>query len=130
MKTIFCVLASCLILTSATSAQSIDLPALKGKWLNKNGAGIEIGGSSQMFIVYAGEKREIISYEADFSKSPAWFDFTVKHNDKMLKLKSLIYLLEDDLMKWQIFESETRPAYFTLDKGETLYLKRLKTLLN
>ena len=130
MKTIIYLLASCLILTSAAFAQSIDLPALKGKWLNKYGAGIEISGSSQMYVVYAGEKREIVSYEADFSKSPAWFDFTVKHNDKVVKLKSLIYLLEDDLLKWQIFESESRPAYFTLDKGETLYLKRIKTLLN
>jgi hypothetical protein len=130
MKTIIYFLASCLFFTNIALAQSIELPTLRGKWLNKNGAGIEIAGSAQMYIVYAGEKREIVSYEADFSKTPAWFDFTVKHEGKVVKLKSLIYLLENDLLKWQIFESDTRPAYFTLDKGETLYLKKVKMLIN
>lgn len=130
MKTISFFLASCLFFINVASSQSLELPNLKGKWLNRSGAGIEIEGSSKMYLVFGGEKREIIAYEADFSKSPAGFDFTVKHNDKTIKLKSLVYLLKDDLMKWQIFESEARPAYFTLDRGETLYLKKVKTLIN
>jgi hypothetical protein len=87
--------------------------------------------SSTIYVVWGTEKREVVNYKADFTKSPAWFDFTVRHNDTTIRVKSLVYLVNDDILKWQVFAGgDKRPVYFSSDRGEMLYLKRMKTLVN
>jgi hypothetical protein len=33
----------------------------------------------------------------------------------------------EDVIKWQVFIDEDRPAYFSSTKGEMLYLKKTRT---
>ena len=130
MKKIFYSLVAALVLGGSVVAQDITMQKLQGRWLRTDGAGIEVIDSATIYIVYGTERKEVVSYKADFTKSPAWFDFTIKHNDTTLRVKSLIYLIDDDILKWQVFEGDKRPVYFSSNKGEMLYLKRMKTLVN
>jgi len=130
MKKIFYSLVVALMLGGSAVAQEITMQKLQGRWLRTDGAGLEVVDTATIYIVYGTEKKEVISYKADFTKSPAWFDFTVKHNDSTFKVKSLIYLINDDILKWQVFEGDKRPVYFSSNRGEMLYLKRMKTLVN
>jgi hypothetical protein len=77
-----------------------------------------------MYIVYGAEKKRIAGYKADFSKSPAWFDFMVKDSSEVYHLKSLMQFINDDLIQWQLFDGTDRPDHFTEKEGEILYLRR------
>jgi hypothetical protein len=41
-------------------------------------------------------------------------------------MKSLISFVNDDLIQWQVFGDEVRPAHFKQDVGEMMYLRRKK----
>lgn len=130
MKKIFYSLAVALLVVGSAVAQDMTLQKLQGTWLRTDGVGLEVLDSTTVYIVYGAEKKEVLSYKADFTKSPAWFDFTVKHGDTTLRIKSLIFLIDDDILKWQVFEGDKRPVYFSSSRGEMVYLKRMKTLVN
>jgi len=130
MKKIFSALVVALFLSSGAVAQDMTMKKLEGRWLRSDGAGIEVLDSATIYIIYGSEKKEVVSFKADFTKSPAWFDFTVRHKDSTFKVKSLLYLISDDILKWQVFEGDKRPVYFSSDRGEMIYLKRMKTLVN
>jgi hypothetical protein len=54
----------------------------------------------------------------------------VKDASHVVTLKSLLLFVNEDLIQWQVFDSETRPAYFSTDKGDMLFLKRVAELIN
>ena len=113
-----------LILSATTSAQNTSIKSLVGRWETIDGAGLEIIDSSRIFVTYGEERRPILSYQADFSKSPCWFDFVVKDTaQKLSTIKSLL-LLDNDVLKWQVFEDGDRPTNFTADKGDIVILRR------
>ena len=113
-----------LILSATTSAQNTSIKSLVGRWETIDGAGLEIIDSSRIFVTYGKERRPILSYQADFSKSPCWFDFVVKDTaQKLSTIKSLL-LLDNDVLKWQVFEDGDRPTNFTADKGDIVILRR------
>ena len=131
MKKIFYPLVVALLVSGGVLAQDMTMQKLQGKWLRTDGMGLDVVDSSTIYVVWGTEKREVVSYKADFTKSPAWFDFTVRHKDTTIIVKSLVYLINEDILKWQVFDgSDKRPVYFSSDKGEMLYLKRMKTLVN
>jgi hypothetical protein len=108
------------------SSQTISIKNFIGKWETADGAGLEIIDSSRIFVTYGKDRKPILSYKADFSKSPCWFDFTVKDTaQKLSTMKSLI-LLDNDFLKWQVFEDGDRPTNFTADKGDIVILRRKK----
>jgi hypothetical protein len=116
------------LLSAIVSAQINNFQMLVGKWEavdnnNQNGS-LEVIDSTNIFLVYGNQKMPVINYKADFTKVPAWSDFTVKDSTQELSLKSLIQFLNNDLIQWQVFDGDTRPAIFAADRGEMVYLKR------
>src|SRR5688500_3389876 len=97
-------------------AQTNSIINLAGRWeaidKTKDQAGIEIIDSNEVYLVYGDQKRKVINYKADFSRSPAWFEFTLKDGLNTITLKSLIQLVNEDVLKWQIFDVDQQPVYF------------------
>lgn len=128
MKKFFCVLMFYTFISIAAEAQLRSIQHLMGKWEavdaeNSSGA-LEVIDSNKIYLVYGQEKKAISSFKIDFSKSPAPFDFTIKDSSETRDLKSLLQFINDDLIQWQVFESEVRPAHFTQSGGQIVYLRR------
>jgi hypothetical protein len=94
-------------------------------------AGLEIIDSADIVISYLGEEKKVLNYKIDFSKSPSWFDFSVKDtSSSVVNIKSIMEIINDGLIKWQLFVDEDRPDHFSSGKGELFYLKRVNTNSN
>ena len=88
---------------------------------------LEIIDSTDILFTYNGDERKILNYKIDFSKSPAWFDFSVKDTaSSVVNVKSIMEIINDSLIKWQLFIDEDRPNHFSSDMGELFYLKKEK----
>jgi hypothetical protein len=127
MKILFVIVASFL----ATAAIGQKIPSkLIGKWeavdSDNQGIGLEIKDSTEIYVVYGEEKKRVTSFKADFSRTPAFFDFSVKDSSEVIQLKSLINLVNDDLVQWQLFDGPSRPDMFTEKQGEMVYMRRKK----
>ena len=125
MKKTVSAFALMLLLGMGAAAQKHSFKNLVGRWESADGAGIEVVDSSKIFLLYNGDRKEIFSYEANFSKTPCWFDFIIRDSAENHTMKSLLLFVNDDLLQWQIFEKE-RPSVFSADKGTMVYLKRKK----
>ena len=111
----------------SASSQNVSIKNFIGKWETSDGAGLEVIDSSRIFVTYGNERKPILSYKADFSKSPCWFDFVVKDTaQKLSTMKSLILLQGNDVLKWQVFEDGNRPSDFISDRGNLVILRRRK----
>lgn len=131
MKKFIVVLAFLVSMTNSVGAQGrYNFDNLRGSWRNRNGAGLDIVDSNTIYIVYGTQKKLVTRSKADFSKSPVWLDLAVKDSNKVTTLKSLLLFVNDDLLQWQVFDSETRPAYFSTSRGDMLFLKRMEELTN
>ena len=109
------------------SSQKLSIKSLIGRWETADGAGLEVIDSSRIFLTYGKERKPILTYDADFSKSPCWFDFVVKDSAQQLStLKSLLLLEGNDVLKWQVFEDGNRPLNFVSDRGDIVILRRKK----
>ena len=130
MKQILIVMAACLLSITA-SAQIKKFRDIIGTWdiagEQNNGASLQIIDSSAIVLTYMGEKKNITDYKIDFTKSPIWFDFSTNDSASTVQVKSLLQILGDDMIKWQLFIDEDRPDHFSSSKGELLYLKRSKS---
>lgn len=126
MKKIVILICACFIAGSSINAQVNNLQDLKGHWLvgGEKGAALVIIDSSNIVLSYGGEIRKVSDIKMDFSKSPGWFDFSAGDSTSSIRVKSLVEISGEGILKWQLFIDEERPAYFTADKGEMLYLKR------
>jgi hypothetical protein len=111
---------------TSLNAQKHSLQSLIGRWESEDGGGIEMMDSAHIFMVYGNEKKPISSYKADFSHAPAWFDFSIIDSGQTMTMKSLMQFVNNDEVKWQVFDDGTRPANFTIGKGEIVYLRRKK----
>jgi hypothetical protein len=114
----------------ANAQKKYNFDNLKGSWRNSSGAGLDIVDSNTIYIVYGAQKKLVTRSKADFSKSPVWLDLAVKDEKHVVTLKSLLLFVNEDLLQWQVFDSETRPAYFSTDKGDMLFLKRVSEMMN
>lgn len=114
----------------ANAQKKYSFENLKGSWRNSSGAGLDIVDSSTIYIVYGSQKKLVTRSKADFSKSPVWLDLAVKDSSHVVTLKSLLLFVNEDLLQWQVFDSETRPAYFSTDRGDMLFLKRVSEMTN
>jgi len=114
----------------ANAQKKYGFENLKGSWRNSNGAGLDIVDSNTIYIVFGEQRKLVTRSKADFSKSPVWLDLAVKDSNKLTTLKSLLLFVNEDLIQWQVFESDTRPAYFSTDKGDMLFLKRVSEMMN
>jgi hypothetical protein len=112
--------------SSGAWCQQFCLKDLVGRWETNDGAGLEIIDSSRMFVTYGKERKPILSYQADFSKTPCWFDFVVQDTVKKLTTMKSLLLLDHDVLKWQVFDDGARPADFTSDRGDIVIMRRKK----
>lgn len=129
MKTFFTLLIA-LICAGPVWAQNRSFKNLVGKWEavdseNQSG-GLEIIDSVQIFLVYGTERKTVGSCKFDFAKSPCWFDFSLKDSTGTQNLKSILLFVNDDLIQWQVFDGDMRPANFSSSQGEMVYLRRKK----
>ncbi|MEO6611569.1 MAG: hypothetical protein ABIT05_14060 [Chitinophagaceae bacterium] len=129
MKKIFPVILLFCALTGSSQVKKIR--DIVGNWNiagDKNaGASLQIVDSSTIILTYMGETKTLTDCKIDFTKSPAWFDFSTRDSSNTLRVKSLLQVIGDDMIKWQLFIDEERPPYFSSTKGELLYLKRSAT---
>ena len=129
MKKIFFVL---MILFTGTEAfnQQKHLKDLIGRWeiIGEQGdsASLEIIDSSTIILNYMGERKKIFEYKIDFQRSPIWFDFSTGDSSSTVMVKSLLEVMNDNMIKWQLFVDEDRTEHFSSTKGELYYLRKAK----
>jgi hypothetical protein len=129
MKKIFLVL---MILFAGTQAfnQQKQFKDLIGRWEivgeQSDGASLELIDSSTIILNYMGEKKKIVDYKIDFQKAPIWFDFSTGDSSSTVVVKSLLEIINDSMIKWQLFVDEERTEHFSSSKGELYYLRKAK----
>lgn len=119
-----------LVCTTTLWAQGRTFKNLVGVWEavdseNQSG-GLEIVDTQKIYLVYGKERKPVTACKFDFEKSPNWFDFAVVDSTGIMNLKSLLLFVNDDLIQWQVFDGEARPAHFTQEGGQMVYLRRKK----
>jgi len=110
--------------------QQKQLKDLVGRWEiigeQSDSASLEIIDSSTIILNYMGERKKIIEYKIDFQRSPIWFDFSTGDSSSTVLVKSLLEVMNDSMIKWQLFVDEDRTAHFSSTKGELYYLRKAK----
>ena len=80
MKKLITLFASLIILISVEAQQAKKFKDIVGRWEiageQNAGASLEIVDSTTMLLTYMGETKKISDIKIDFTKSPAWLDFT------------------------------------------------------
>ena len=129
MKKIFLVLLILFVRIQAFNQQK-QLKDLIGRWeiIGEQGdeAYLEVIDSSTIILIYMGEKKKVIDYKIDFQKSPIWFDFSTGDSSSTVVVKSLLEIMNDTMIKWQLFVDEDRTDHFSSTKGELYYLRKAK----
>ena len=121
-----------MILFTGTEAfnQQKQLKDLIGRWEivgeQSDSASLEIIDSSTIILNYMGERKKIIEYKIDFQRSPIWFDFSTGDSSSTVVVKSLLEVMNDSMIKWQLFVDEDRTEHFSSTKGELYYLRKAK----
>ena len=121
-----------MILFTGTEAfnQQKQLKDLIGRWEivgeQSDSASLEVIDSSTIILNYMGEKKRIVDYKIDFQKSPIWFDFSTGDSSSTVVVKSLLEIMNDSMIKWQLFVDEDRTDHFSSTKGELYYLRKTK----
>ncbi len=105
---------------------------LVGKWQgidNKSKDGSLIfKDKTKVALVVNGKESPYFDFSINLQKTPAPFDITVRRPDgHMVTLKTLLQFLDNNTIKWQIFEIDERPVNFNEGmKDSILILKRVK----
>ncbi|HEX2607677.1 MAG TPA: hypothetical protein VHK91_09875 [Flavisolibacter sp.] len=127
MKKVFLLfLIYLVVLIPSVNAQQLSLQNLIGKWEAPEGGGLEVMDSAHIYLTYGTDKKQVVSYSFDFSKTPAWFDFSVKDSATTIHMKSLLLFNTADEVQWQVFEDGVRPVQFSTDKGDAILILKRK----
>jgi hypothetical protein len=101
---------------TSLKAQNVTYKNLLGKWEGadeKNQMGsIQFIDSSNLIMSFSGSPEIKMNYKIDFSKNPAWMDVSPGRGRGQV-LKSLIQLINQDTLKWEVFPDGQRPSDFT-----------------
>src|SRR5688572_18112187 len=92
MKKLLLVLFVLITFHAGVSAQAKSFKDLIGKWEisgEEESASLEIIDSSNIYLTYAGDRKKVISYTFDLSKTPGWFDFSIPDSAGVIHVKSL-----------------------------------------
>lgn len=110
--------------------QQKQLKDLIGRWdivgEQADSASLEVIDSATIILCYMGEKKKIIDYKIDFQRSPIWFDFSAGDSSSTFFVKSLLEIMNDNMIKWQLFLDEDRTDHFSSTKGELYYLRKTR----
>ena len=133
MKKIFAVVLLGMIGVEG-SAQQKNFTDLIGRWEfvgeQNKGACLDIIDSTNIILSFNGEKKKIRYYTIDFAKSPIWFDFSTEDSASTVSVRSIMEIMNGNMIKWQLFIDEERSNYFSSSKGELLYLKKSNSTIN
>ena len=114
--------------------QQKQLKDLIGRWEivgeQSDSASLEIIDSSTIILNYMGERKKIIEYKIDFQRSPIWFDFSAGDSSSTVFVKSLLEIMNDSMIKWQLFVDEDRTDHFSSTRGELYYLRKAKPVVS
>ena len=92
-------------------------------------ASLDVIDSSTIVLIYMGETKKIVDYKFNFDKNPIWFDFSTEDSASVISVKSLMEIVNDNMIKWQLFD-DSRPDYFSSTKGDLFYLRKVKSNSN
>ena len=125
------VIAGILVFLGTTGfGQQKKLKDLIGRWEivgeQNDSASLEVIDSATIILNYMGEKKKIVDYKIDFQRSPIWFDFSTSDSSSVVLVKSLLEIMNDNMIKWQLFVDEDRTDHFSSTKGELYYLRKAK----
>ena len=125
------IIAGMLVFLGTTGfGQQKTLKDIIGRWEivgeQNDSASLEVIDSSTIILNYMGEKKRIIDYKIDFQKSPIWFDFSTGDSSSVVLVKSLLEIMNDNMIKWQLFVDEDRTDHFSSTKGELYYLRKAR----
>jgi hypothetical protein len=130
MKKMIIITGILALLGTAGFGQQKKLKDLIGRWEivgeKNDSASLEVIDSSTIILNYMGEKKKIIDYKIDFQRSPIWFDFSTGDSSSTVVVKSLLEIMNDNMIKWQLFVDEDRTDHFSSSKGELYYLRKAK----
>lgn len=90
---------------------------------------LEIIDNTTILIRFKSEEKKLFNYKFDFTKSPFWFDFSVRDTATVQNFKSIMDFMNEDVLKWQIFDGE-RSNHYSSSAGDILYLKRVRAKSN
>jgi hypothetical protein len=132
MKRMIIITGMLVFLVTTGFGQQKKLKDLIGLWEivgeQNDSASLEVIDSSTIILNYMGEKKRIIDFKIDFQKSPIWFDFSTSGDSSSVVLvKSLLEIVNDSMIKWQLFVDEDRTDHFSSTKGELYYLRKAKS---
>lgn len=128
------VITGILVFLGATGfGQQKKLKDLIGRWEvvgeQNDSASLEVIDSSTIILNYMGEKKKIVDYKIDFQRSPIWFDFSTEDSSSTIVVKSLLEIINESMIKWQLFVDEDRSDHFSSTKGELYYLRKAKPIV-
>ena len=115
----------------ASAKEQKNFQDLIGSWRNKSGAGLDIVDSNTVYIVRGDKRVQALVKVSDVSKVPVTFNLTLKDSVKITTLKGLLMPIGENMLQWQVFDSETRPASYSYSsRGDMLFLKRIDKMIN
>lgn len=124
----------CAVLALNAKAQNTEERSLKdlvGMWRSKSGNGLDIVDSNTVYVVHGDQRRLASATILEPQKNPVGFDLVVKDSSKTTTLKGLLLRVNDETLRWQVFDSETKPVnYSGYRRGDALYMKRISNLTN
>ena len=129
------VIAGILVFLGTTGfGQQKKLKDLIGRWEivgeQNDSASLEVIDSSTIILSYMGETKKIIDYKIDFQRSPIWFDFSTGDSNSTVVVKTLLEIMNDSMIKWQLFVDEDRTDHFSSTRGELYYLRKAKPVVS
>ena len=71
-----------------------------------------------------GEKKQVVSYKVDFSKTPYWFSLTLKDEKETIDIKSFLYFIDDNNIKWEVVLVDEDGKNLTDNSSEVVMLRR------
>lgn len=128
-----------LFTTLAAGAQSREegsreehkMQDLVGSWRNSSGAGLDIEDSNTVYIVRGDQRKRAAATLSDLRKNPVSFNLTVKDSSRLVTLKGVLLIVNDNMLQWQVYDSETKPVSYTSNsRGDMLFLRRIDKLIN
>ena len=133
MKKIMILCAAIILTFNLSYSQNRNIQTLVGMWectdqQNDHGA-LEFLDSSKIFISYMGEKKQVINYKIDFSKTPYWFSLSIKDNDQIINIKSFLYFMDDNNIKWEILLADASGNNMIDNSSEFVMLRRKSTAI-
>ena len=128
MKQILIICTTFLFLSIPSFSQNRNIENLMGSWEcidQKDDRGsFDFIDSSKVYFTYMGEKKQVVNYKVDFSKTPYWFSLTLKDENETIEIKSFLYFIDDNNIKWEVVLVDEGGKNLNDNSTEVVMLRR------